>query len=118
MEFKVKAEEYNPLLKRKDLMLEIPTEGSPTPTRLDIRKTIAAKYGTKVENVLVRRVEAGRGAHSTKCILEVYDDPVAGKRVVPLHIRNRNLPPEERVKKQKKEKQPSAPAAEAKPARK
>lgn len=115
MDFKVKDEEYNPLLKRKEITLEIPTAGEPTPVRLDIRKSVAAKFGTKAENVIVRSVETGTGTDSAKCFVEIYDDPALVVRVVPRHIRNRNLPPEERVKKAKKQKKAAtAETAQAK----
>jgi ribosomal protein S24E len=109
MEFKVKEEEYNPLLKRKEITLEMPTEGKPTPVRLDIRKSVAAKYGTKAENVIVRSIETTTGTGTTRCLVEVYDEPAFAIRVLPRHIRNRNLPPEERIRKAKKEKK-RAPA--------
>jgi ribosomal protein S24E len=115
----VRSEEYNPLLKRKELMVEIVQDGGGTPQRLEIRKTIAAKFGTKPETVVVREIMSKTGLSTTECAVDVYDDPASAKRVVPLHVRNRNLPPEERlVKQKKKEKKQAEPSAQAKPTKK
>lgn len=121
MEIKVNGETYNPLLKRKEIALEIDHKGEGTPQRFDVRKKMASKLGAKVENVFVIHLRTSTGLQKTLCSLQVYDDPATAASTVPEHIVTRNLPPEERAKKTKESKGPEAkapkPAAkpEAKP---
>jgi len=111
MELKVKHEEYNALLKRKEVFAEVDHEDGGTPSRADLRKAVAAKYGTKPESVYVIDVRTGTGTQSASCEVQVYDDQAAALETVPKHIQVRNLPAEER----KRVKEEQAKKAEAKP---
>lgn len=112
LEFKIMQEEYNALLKRKEVEAEVDHEGKGTPSRIDLRKAIASKYGTKLENVYVVDIETKTGDQRAVCQIQVYDDPESAKRTVPRYIQIRNFPPEER--KQRKE-QEGEKAAKGKP---
>lgn len=122
MEIKVSNEFYNPLLKRKEISLEIEHRGEGTPQRFEIRKRMASKLGAKIENVFVVALHTSTGLQRTLCSLQVYDDPGTASSTVPEHIATRNLPPEERAKvmearSAKGEKKAAKPAekVEAKP---
>jgi ribosomal protein S24E len=120
MDFKVTEDTYNPLLKRKQIRVEVDHDAASTPSRLDLRKAMAAKYNTKPENVFVLDVETRTGTQTASCAIEVYDDPQSAQRTVPKYIQTRNLPPEERkrVKEQeakKEEAKPEKPKAVEKP---
>jgi len=126
MDFKVKQDTYNPLLKRKEVNIEVDHENQGTPSRLELRKAVASKYNTKPENVFVVDVETGTGTQTAVCAVEVYDDAEIAKQTVPKYIQVRNLPPEERKKireqeakkeepKPKPEKPKAGKPAEAKP---
>lgn len=120
MDFKVKEDTYNPLLKRKQIRVEVDHDAASTPSRLDLRKAMAAKYNTKPENVFVLDVETRTGTQTASCAIEVYDDPQSAQRTVPKYIQTRNLPPEERkrVKEQeakKEEAKPEKPKTAEKP---
>lgn len=124
MEIKVSNEFYNPLLKRKEISLEIEHAGEGTPERFDIRKRMASKLGTRIENVFVVGLHTSTGGHTTVCSLQVYDDPAAASSTVPEHLVTRNLPPDERAKVKeaasgKAEKKAAKPPekAEAKPSK-
>jgi len=111
MEFKVKEDNYNSLLKRKEVRVEVDHEGSGTPSRIEVKKAVAAKYGTKPENVYVIDVETKTGTQSATCELQVYDDPKVAASVVPKFIQVRDLPSEKRrqaieQKAKKKEEKP------------
>jgi len=114
MEIKVSKETYNPLLKRKEIELEIQHEEQGTPQRFEIRKRMASKLGSKIENVFVVGLRTCTGMHRTACSLQVYDDPVAASSTIPEHVALRNLPPEERAKikeaKSTKEEKPAKPS--------
>lgn len=111
MDFKVKQDTYNPLLKRKEVSIEIDHDGQGTPSRMDLRKAVASKYNTKQENVFVVDMETNTGTHNAVCAVEVYDDAKLAQLTVPKYIQVRNLPPEER----KKVKEQQAKKEEAKP---
>ena len=123
LEFKVKQEDYNPLLKRKELHVEVDHDAAGTPSRLELRKAIASKYGTKAENVYVVGVETKTGTQRAVCEVQVYDDAQSAKRIVPKFVQTRNLPPEERrrlkeqqAKKEEAKPRPEKPKEESKPA--
>ena len=124
MEIKVSNESYNPLLKRKEITLEIDHTGEGTPQRFDIRKRMASKFNAKIDNVFVVSLDTLTGVQRSTCSLQVYDDPRAASLTVPEHLAVRNLPPEERAKvKEAKAAKPEKAAAkppekrEAKPAK-
>jgi len=116
MEIKVSNEFYNPLLKRKEITLEIEHSGEGTPQRFDIRKRMASKLNAKIENVFVISLDTSTGTQKTTCALQVYDDSRAASSTVPEHVATRNLPPEERAKT--KEAKAAKPEKAAKPAEK
>lgn len=121
MDFKVKEDTYNPLLKRKEVRVEVDHDAAGTPSRVDLRKAVASKYSTKPENVYVLDIDTKTGTQSAVCSVEVYDDPQTAQRTVPKHIQIRNLPPEERkrVREEQAKKEEAKPKAEKpKPAEK
>ena len=116
MEIKVSNEFYNPLLRRKEVTVEIAHAGEGTPQRFEVRKRMASKFNAKVENVFVISLDTFTGLQRSTCALQVYDDSRAASSTVPEHLATRNLPPEERVKA--KEAKAAKPEKPAKPAEK
>ena len=119
MDFKVKQDTYNPLLKRKEVSVEVDHDGQGTPSRLDVRKAVASKYNTKQENVYVVDIETKTGTQSAVCAIEVYDDAKVAQQTVPKYVQIRNLPPDERkkvmeqeVKKEEAKPKPEKPKAQ------
>ncbi len=114
MELKIRHEEYNALLRRKEIQAEVDHDEAGTPSRLDLRKTIASKYGVKPESVHVIDVRTKTGTQSAICEAQVYDDPKGAQSTVPRHIQTRDLPPEERkrVREQEAKKAEPKPKAE------
>ena len=114
MDLKIREDNYNALLKRKEISVEVDHDGAGTPSRVDLRKAVATKYGTKPENVYVVDVETKTGTQSAVCDVQVYDDADTAKRTVAKHIQTRNLPPEERRQIREKEKESAAKKEEKK----
>jgi len=114
LDFKVRQDTYNPLLKRKEVRVEVDHDAAGTPSRTDLRKAIATKFNTKPENVYVLDIETKTGTQSALCAVEVYDDPQSAQRTVPKYVQVRNLPPEERkkVREQEAKKEEAKPKAE------
>jgi len=115
MDLKVKEDTYNPLLKRKEVRVEVEHDAGGTPSRLDLRKAIAAKFNTKPDNVFVLDVETPTGTQSALCAAEVYDDAQLGQRTVPKYIQVRHLPAEERKQLREQEAKKEAKPKEEKP---
>jgi len=103
VDLKVKQDTYNPLFKRKEVSLEVEHEGVGTPSRVDLRKAVAAKFNTKTENVYVIDIETNTGTENAECLVEVYEDAKMAEQTVPKHIKTRNLPLEERKKVREQE---------------
>ena len=101
MEIKVSNESYNPVLKRKDITLEIEHTGEGTPQRFEIRKRMASKLNMKIENIFVVSLDALTGLQRSICSLQVYEDPRVASSTVPEYLAVRNMPPEERAKVKK-----------------
>jgi ribosomal protein S24E len=137
LELKVKKDDYNPLLKRKEVYVQVPHENEGSPSRSAVRDAVASKYGAKPENVYVVHVHTRTGTHESVCEVQVYDEAAFAKRTVPEYVKTRNLPSEERKKvkeqkaktreekpkpapakkeekKEKPKEEPKAPAKEAK----
>jgi small subunit ribosomal protein S24e len=114
LDFKVREDTYNPLLKRKEVRVEVDHEGGGTPSRMEVRKAVASKFDTKPENVYVLDIESNTGTQKALCVVEVYDDPQSAQRTVPKYIQVRNLPPEERkrVREEQAKKEEAKPKAE------
>jgi ribosomal protein S24E len=121
LELKIKKDEYNPLLKRKEVYADVGHENGGSPSRLALRDAVASKYGVKSESVYVVDIHTRTGTQESECIIQVYDDLATAKLIVPEYIRVRNLPSEERKKvreqkaKKKEEKPKEAPKKETKP---
>ena len=125
MEIKVLDQVHNPLLKRKEVKVEITHSGAGTPDRFTIRKELASRLNVKLDNLYVIDMETKTGMEKTRCDVEVYDAPENARKIVPNYIIVRNKPPEERKKEakpaeapkkaeKKEEKKPPEPKKEEK----
>jgi small subunit ribosomal protein S24e len=100
MEIKITQQQYNPLLKRKEVFFKVEhaqTKG--TPSRLEIRKKLAEMLQTTTEVVYVRRVETKTGTMTATGEANVYNKVEQAKMLEPSHIIARNIPKEERKEK-------------------
>ena len=136
MSVEIVSEHVNVLLGRKDAKLIVHHEGTGTPDRLAIRKIASDHFKTPQDKVFVRSVQTRTGGSSAVCQVEVYDDSKVAGQIVPAYVKNRNLPPGQRVSRKKgpddekpapapkaaspdkkaEPAKPAAPAKESKPA--
>lgn len=122
MKAKVVEENRNPVLKRKEMLVEIAHDESGTPDRIAIKKLVASQLDEKPENLYVVKVEGKAGTELSLCHIQIYETKELAVQTLPKHIITRNLPPEEREAK-KAEAKPQEPrkakaaekAPEAKP---
>jgi small subunit ribosomal protein S24e len=115
MNVKITSEMYNPLLKRKEVVFEVEhKETGGTPSRLEVRKMLAATLKTDPELVYVKTMKTRTGTMTAIGQANAYDSIDQGKLVEPEHIIVRNIPPEKREKQEKQEepKEPKEPKKE------
>src|SRR5881409_639395 len=110
-------EHVNSLLLRREAKLVVHHVGQGTPDRITVRKLASDHFKAGLDLVYVRSIATRTGGSSALCVVEVYEDPKSAE-IVPAYVKNRNLPKDQRVSKQKKEAEPrpAAPAPKPKPA--
>ena len=115
MSVEIISEHVNVLLGRKDAKLIVHHEGTGTPDRLAIRKIASDHFKAQPDKVYVRSVQTRTGGSSAVCKVEVYDDSKFAEKIVPAYVKNRNLPPGQRVSRKKgpEDEKPAAPAPKA-----
>ena len=111
MKLKVLDENYNPLLRRKEMKLEVDHDPGGTPKREDARREIAAHLGQDLQKVHIIKMVTLTGTKRMICEVELYEDPEEGKRIVHKHIQERGLP---KAEKEKAEAPPKAKPPEEK----
>ncbi len=116
MSVEIIAEHVNPLLGRKEAKLIVHHEGTGTPDRLAVRKIASDHLKAQLERVYVRSVRTRTGGSSAVCQVEVYSDSKLADKIVPAYVKNRNLPPGQRVSRKKGEEEKAAPSAPKPPA--
>jgi len=86
----VVKEWYNPLIKRKELVVRIAHIGRTTPSRGLIRVELAKAYGVDVERVYVRKIDTEYGMGVSNVEVHIYDTPERAKAFEPPHVIKRN----------------------------
>lgn len=101
MKVKIVSREYNPLLKRKEVIFEVEhSDTRGTPLRLEVRKELASKLKTSLDLVYVRKVETKTGTMIAVGEANAYDSVEQAKLLEPKHIVARNVPPEKAEEKE------------------
>lgn len=98
MELNLISERYNPLLKRREISVEINHPGEGTPTRASARELLTSKLKTDKGKLVIRKMTTKTGMNKTFCEVEVYEDPNLMDRVFPKYIIER----EKREEKEEK----------------
>ena len=115
MIMEVVEERVNSLLHRREAKLVVHHEGAGTPDRITVRKLASDHFKAGLDQVYVRSIATRTGGSSALCVVEVYEDSKSAG-IVPAYVKNRNLPKDQRVAKQKKEAEPKPAAPAPKPA--
>lgn len=103
MELNIISEKYNPLLRRREISVEISHPGEGTPTRASAKELLTSKLKADKEALVIRKMATKTGMNKTFCEVEIYEDPNLMRRVFPRHIIEREAPKEEEVKAEKRE---------------
>jgi ribosomal protein S24E len=104
MKIKIVSKEYNPLLKRKEIIFEVEhADTGGTPPRFEVRKKLASKLKASLDLVYVRKVETKTGTMIAVGEANAYDSIEQAKLLEPKHIVARNAPPEKTEEKKRGE---------------
>jgi len=104
LEVKIIRQQYNPLLKRKELDFEVKHEQTRgTPSRLEVRQKLAEQLKTNVELVYVKRIETKTGTMTARGEANAYDTIEQVKLVEPQYVVDRNVPKEKKEAAEKAE---------------
>jgi ribosomal protein S24E len=100
MEIKLVSVKKNPLLNRKevDFLVEQKTK---TPSRLEIKKSIADELKVSEEIVFVKKMRTLTGSNITVGIANIYDSIKHADLIESDHIKKRNQPQEIKKKERK-----------------
>jgi ribosomal protein S24E len=123
VEIKISKENYNPLLKRKEITFSVKHPSTGTPPRFELRKELAAKLKATLDQTFIINLKTKTGTKEAVGEAQIYDSVERAKSILAEHLTVRNLPPEERkklaeAKAAKPEKKPEEKkkAEQAKPA--
>ena len=106
MKTKMIHEKNNPVLKRKEIKVEITHEKGGTPDRIAIKDFLASQLKEKPENLFIIKVEGKTGSDSSICQAEIYESKELAGEILPEYLSTRNLPPDKRAAKQKPKAKP------------
>ncbi len=84
------SEQYNPLIKRRELVLLIHHIGKGTPERMALREAVAKAYQVNEEQVYVRKMISEFGMGATRVFVHIYESPERAKEFEPEYIRKRH----------------------------
>ncbi len=110
MQVTITQQQYNPLLKRKEIVFTInhsQTRG--TPTRLEVRNALADMLKTKTEVVYVKSIKTKAGTMTAIGEANAYDSLEQAQHIEEKYIIERNQPKEKKEAAEKTE-APLAPA--------
>jgi small subunit ribosomal protein S24e len=95
LEVRIVRELDNPLLKRREVLFEVPHPGKPTSSIAEIRQAVSAMKGVPLDAVYVVSLRSISGKQASSGKAHVYYSPEQAV-LEPLHVRIANLPPEEK----------------------
>jgi len=74
MDIKIVEEKESPLLKRKDLHLEISHESAPTPSKAELTKQLAEKYKVDESQVVIGYMFTAKGMCKTAAKVKILKE--------------------------------------------
>lgn len=89
MEIDIISEEENPMLHRTDVRFEMVHDDA-TPSRLQVRDSLAAKLDKDSDEVVVHKLDTKYGMRKTIGYAKVYDTPDEAREVEQDHMLERN----------------------------
>ncbi len=94
MELKITSKKENLLLKRKEVQFKVEHAQGKTPTRLDIKRSIASELQVSDKLVYIKRMHTMTGTNIAVGDANAYESAEQAKLIEPDYIMKRNNPPE------------------------
>jgi len=95
MKVKIVSAKENPLLKRKEVNFKVEQDTrEKTPTRVEVKKALAAELKTSEELVFVEKMQTLTGTNVAAGAANAYETMEQARRIEPEYIVKRNIPPE------------------------
>ncbi len=91
MQIEVTEEDNNTVLNRRELKVKV-LHPAGTPSRIDVKDAVAAKYKVSPGLVIVNNMKTAFGKKETAAYVKVYDSEEAARQVERDHILKRNEP--------------------------
>ena len=101
MEIKFVSVKKNPLLNRKEVDFLIEQYSKTTPSRLEIKRKIAAELKSPEETVFVKKMQTLTGSNITVGIANIYENIKQADLIESKHIKKRNNAKEEKKEEAK-----------------
>ena len=89
MEVDIISEDENPMLHRTDVTFELVHEDA-TPSRLQVRDSLAAKLNKDADEVVIRKLDTKFGMRKTVGYAKVYETSAHATEVEQDHMLDRN----------------------------
>jgi small subunit ribosomal protein S24e len=83
-------DKYNPLIKRREVVIRIAHIGKSTPSRGLVRHEVAKAYNVDVNLVYVREIRTEYGMGVSNAVIHIYESVERAKQFEPPHIIKRN----------------------------
>jgi len=74
MEMKILQEKSNELLGRKEIKFEVIHKAGATPTKANVRKELAEKYGVPEEHIVIDYIFTRKGIASSEIKAKIYKE--------------------------------------------
>ncbi|MCW4018422.1 MAG: 30S ribosomal protein S24e [Candidatus Bathyarchaeota archaeon] len=94
MELQIVSKKENPLLKRNEVQFTVVHAQGKTPTRLDVKRSIASALQVSDKLVFVKQMHTMTGTNKTVGKANAYETEAQAKQIEPTYIIKRNTPPE------------------------
>ncbi|WP_440059021.1 30S ribosomal protein S24e [Thermogladius sp. 4427co] len=84
------SERYNPLVKRREIVLRITHIGTGTPNRGEVRREIARLFNVNIDQVYVKKIETEYGIGVSNVKVFIYNSAERARMFEPEYIIKRN----------------------------
>ncbi len=91
MEVEIVSRSKNPFFDREEVVFIVKHEREGTPSRVEVRRKLAALLNVSLDQVFLRKLETEYGIGWSRGAARVYSSKDAALRIEPKHIIKRNL---------------------------
>ena len=101
MKVKIITKKDNLILRRKEISFQVTHDPRSTPSRREIKATIAKALKVKETGVFLKKFETLTGTHVASGTAHIYDSIEHAKLIEPKYVIERNKPPEKPIEGEK-----------------